>query len=125
MTGPAVGLIDLAIFLYPLGYVAAWPAVTGIVLVGLPVALTMAGLMTLFQQNAADTYPGRVFGAFAATQGMAVLAGTLADGFLARPLGIIAVISAQGAAYLIAGVVLTVWLRDERAATRSPGPARR
>jgi Na+/melibiose symporter-like transporter len=118
----AVGLIDLAIFLYPLGYVAAWPAVTGIVLVGLPVALTMAGLMTLFQQNAADTYRGRVFGAFAATQGVAVLAGTLAGGFLARPLGIIAVISVQGAGYLLAGVVMVAWMPGGRTAVRSPGP---
>ncbi|HKE52310.1 MAG TPA: MFS transporter, partial [Actinomycetes bacterium] len=41
------GLIDLAIFLYPLGYVAVWPAVIGMVLVGLPGAVTIAGLMTL------------------------------------------------------------------------------
>ena len=73
----AVGVLDLAIFLYPLGYVAAWPAVTGIVLVGLPVALTTAGLLTLFQQNAPDTHLGRVFGTYAASQGIAMLAGTL------------------------------------------------
>lgn len=106
-----LGLVDLVIFLYPLGYVAAWPAVLGVVLAGLPAALTMAGLMTLFHQNAADSYRGRVFGAFAATQGIAMLAGTLAGGLLARPLGIIAVISLQGGGYLVAGVVLTAWLR--------------
>jgi Major Facilitator Superfamily len=79
----AVGVMDLAIFLYPLGYNAAWPAVLGIVLVGLPVALTMAGLMTLYQQNAPDSHLGRVFGAYAATQGIAMLAGTLAGGLRA------------------------------------------
>lgn len=118
----ALGLVDLATFLYPLGYVAVWPAVVGSVLAGLPVALTMAGLMTLFQQNVADAYRGRVFGAFGATQGIAVLAGTLAGGLLARPLGIIAVISVQGAAYLVAGVVMVAWLRSGPAAIRSPGP---
>jgi Na+/melibiose symporter-like transporter len=117
----AVGVLDLAIFLYPLGYVAAWPAVTGIVLVGLPVALFMAGLMTLYQQNAPDAYLGRVFGAYAATQGIAMLAGTLAGGLLARPLGVIAVISAQGAAYLIAGLVMAAWLRGGRAGATHTG----
>ncbi len=43
----AFGLIDLAIFLYPLGYVAVWPAVAGMIVVGLPGALTLAGLVML------------------------------------------------------------------------------
>ena len=30
----AFGLVDLVIFLYPLGYVAVWPAVTGTIIVG-------------------------------------------------------------------------------------------
>jgi MFS family permease len=115
----AFGLIDLAIFLYPLGYVATWPAVIGIVLVGLPGALNMAGLLTLFQRGTADSYRGRVLGAFAAIQGLAVLAGTLAGGFLARPLGIIPVISVQGAGYLAAGLAMMLWLRDDVPGSRS------
>lgn len=106
----ALGLVDLATFLYPLGYVAVWPAVVGSALAGLPVALTVAGMMTLFQQGTADSYRGRVFGAYGATQGFAILVGTLAGGLLARPLGIIAVISVQGAAYLVAGAVMTALL---------------
>jgi hypothetical protein len=39
----AFGLVDLAIFLYPLGYPALWPAVAGMIIVGLPGALTLAG----------------------------------------------------------------------------------
>ncbi|HEY3952202.1 MAG TPA: MFS transporter [Streptosporangiaceae bacterium] len=117
----ALGLVDLATFLYPLGYVAVWPALAGGALAGLPVALMVAGMMTLFQQGTADSFRGRVFGAYGATQGFAVLAGTLAGGLLARPLGIIAVISVQGAAYLAAGVVMAVWLRDHHAASRPAG----
>jgi Na+/melibiose symporter-like transporter len=117
----AVGVMDLAIFLYPLGYVAAWPAVLGIALAGLPVALTMTGLMTLYQQNAPDSHLGRVFGAYAATQGTAILAGTLAGGLLARPLGVIPVISAQGAAYLISGLAMATWLSSGRAAATQAG----
>jgi hypothetical protein len=52
----------------------------GIVITGLPGALTKAGLLTLFQQNTQDSYRGRVFGAFAAAEGTAVLAGTPAGG---------------------------------------------
>ena len=47
----AFGLVDLAIFLYPLGYVAVWPAVAGMIIVGLPGALTLAGLITLCLQR--------------------------------------------------------------------------
>jgi Na+/melibiose symporter-like transporter len=112
----AFGLIDLAIFLYPLGYVAVWPALAGIIIAGLPGALNMAGLLTLFQQNTQDSHRGRVFGAFAATEGIAVLAGTLAGGYLARPFGIIPVIAIQGAGYLIAGLLMAGWLQDVPAA---------
>ena len=115
----AVGFVDLAIFLYPLGYIAAWPAVTGIVIAGLPVALTTAGLMTLVQQSAPDTHLGRVFGAFAASQGIAMLAGTLTGGLLARPFGIIPIISLQGAGYLVAGLTIATWLRNHHPAFRS------
>jgi len=114
------GLADLAIFLYPIGYVAVWPAMAGIVITGLPAALTMAGLLTLFQHNTEDSYRGRVFGAFAAAEGIAVLAGTLAGGYLTRPFGIIPVIAIQGAGYLIAGLLMAVWLQDGPAAARSP-----
>ncbi len=37
------GLVDLAIFLYPLGYVAVWPAAVGMIVVGVPGALCLAG----------------------------------------------------------------------------------
>lgn len=109
----AFGLVDLVIFLYPLAYVAVWPAIAGIIVAGLPGALNMAGLMTLFQQNTEDSYRGRVFGAFAAAEGIAMLTGTLASGYLTRPLGIVPVIAVQGAGYLIAGLLLAIWLRGQ------------
>jgi Na+/melibiose symporter-like transporter len=119
----SVGVLDLAIFLYPLGYDAAWPALIGIILVGLPVALTVAGLMTLFQQSSSDGFRGRIFGAYGATQGVAILLGTLAGGLLARPLGIIAVISVQGAGYLVAGVLMALWLSGRRSVVPVPAAA--
>jgi Na+/melibiose symporter-like transporter len=106
------GLVDLAIFLYPLGYVAVWPAVVGMVVVGLPGALTMAGLMTLFQRSTADSHRGRVFGALSAIEGITVLAGTLGAGFLSRYAGIVPVLAIQGAGYVVAGLAMLAWLRD-------------
>jgi MFS family permease len=106
------GLVDLAIFLYPLGYVAVWPAVVGMVVVGLPGALTMAGLITLFQRSTADSHRGRVFGALSALEGVTVLAGTLGAGFLSGYAGIVPVLAIQGAGYVVAGLAMLAWLRD-------------
>ena len=106
------GLIDLAIFLYPIGFVAVWPAIVGMIIVGLPGALTLAGLITLFQRNSDDSCRGRVFGAISAVEGVTVLAGTLGAGYLSRAVGIIPVLAIQGGGYVVAGLVMLIWLTD-------------
>ena len=116
----AFGLVDLAIFLYPLGYVAVWPAVAGMIIVGLPGALTLAGLMTLFQRSSEDSYRGRVFGAVSALEGVTVLAGTLGAGYLSRFAGIVPVLAIQGGGYVVAGLAMLIWLRAEPAGSRQP-----
>jgi MFS family permease len=108
----AFGTVDLAIALYPLGYVALWPAFALMIVVGFPGALTMASLMTLFQRHTEDPYRGRVFGALNGVQGIAMLAGTLASGYLSRPLGIIPVFAIQGGGYVLAGAGMVLWLSD-------------
>jgi predicted MFS family arabinose efflux permease len=107
------GLVDLGIFCYPLGFVATWPAITGMIIVGLPGALVLAGLITLFQRNSEDSYRGRIFGAINAVEGITVLAGTLVAGYLSRYVGIIAVLAIQGAGYVVAGLAMLAWLRRE------------
>jgi Na+/melibiose symporter-like transporter len=114
----AFGLVDLAIFLYPLGYVAVWPAIAGMIVVGLPGALTLAGLITLFQRSSEDSYRGRVFGAVSALEGVTVLAGTLGSGFLSRLTGIVPVLAVQGGGYVVAGLAMLAWLREEPGAPR-------
>ena len=106
----AFGLVDLAIFLYPLGYVAVWPAVAGMIVVGLPGALSLAGLITLFQRSSEDSYRGRVFGAVSALEGVTVLAGTLGAGYLSRLAGIIPVLAIQSGGYVVAGLAMLIWL---------------
>jgi Na+/melibiose symporter-like transporter len=108
----AFGLVDLAIFLYPLGYVAVWPAAVGMVIVGIPGALCLAGLITLFQLSSEDSYRGRVFGAISTLEGVTILAGTLGAGYLSRFAGIIGVLAIQGGGYVVAGLAMLLWLKD-------------
>jgi len=121
----AFGLVDLAIFLYPLGYVEVWPAAVGMVIVGIPGALCLAGLITLFQRSSEDSYRGRVFGAISTLEGVTILAGTLGAGYLSRFAGIIGVLAIQGGGYVVAGLAMLIWLKDgvgPEAATRGSGP---
>jgi MFS family permease len=116
----AFGAVDLAIFLYPLGYVAVWPAAVGMVVVGVPGALTLAGALTLFQRNTEDAYRGRVFGALNAVEGVAILAGTVVAGFLAQVVGIVPVLAFQGGGYVVAGLAMVVVLRGEASTAARP-----
>jgi Na+/melibiose symporter-like transporter len=109
----AFGLVDLAIFLYPLGYVAAWPAVLGMVLVGVPGALTMAGFVTLFQRATDDRARGRAFSLVTLAKTVALVAGTAIAGVLGDRLGIIPVLAYQGVGYILAGALILVALRPE------------
>ncbi|MGI8577321.1 MAG: MFS transporter [Nocardioidaceae bacterium] len=105
------GAIDLAMFLYPLWWATAWPAGVCMVVVGVPGALTVAGLMTLFQRNTADPHRGRVFGAIGGVEGVAVVVGTVSAGLLGQAVGIIPVLAFQGGGYVVAGLAMLVLLR--------------
>lgn len=112
--GAAVfGTIDLIMFLYPLWYAAVWPALICMIAVGLPGALMVAGFMTLLQLHAPDSHRGRVIGALGAVEGISIVTGTVAAGFLGDQVGTIPVLAAQGAGYLLAGLAATVALRRE------------
>ena len=106
----AFGAIDLALFLYPLAYVAAWPAIVLMILVGAPGALLTAAAATLLQRNTTPAHRGRVFGALGAIEGAAIVAGALAAGFLGKSLGIIPTLAAQGGGYVLAGLLVVVTL---------------
>ncbi|GGM29336.1 MFS transporter [Dactylosporangium sucinum] len=107
----AFGVVDLALFLYPLVVDAWWPAAVIILLAGLPGALAIAGLLTVFQRHTTDAYRGRVFGAANALQAGAMLAGATGAGLLGDRLGIVPVIAVQGAGYCLAGAIVLVLLR--------------
>lgn len=100
------GLLDAALFCYPLAIRAVWPAIVLMLLVGLPAALMGAALMSLFQTAVADRHRGRIFGAVGAIQGAGMLVGALCAGWLASRLGIVPVLVFQAAAYIGAGLAV-------------------
>ena len=102
----AFGLIDLAIFLYPLVWVNPWPAAAGMILVGLPGAITVAGMMTLYQRNTTDERRGRVFSLVSLAQAVSVVVGSTLAGFLGGPTGIMPILALQGAGYVVAGLLV-------------------
>jgi Na+/melibiose symporter-like transporter len=116
----AFGVIDLVLFLYPLAWVAVWPAAVCMVVVGLPGALTLTGAMTLMQRNTADSHRGRVLGALGAAEGAAVVAGTIAAGFLGQTIGIIPILAAQGGGYVAAGLLVLAALRPAASGGQVP-----
>lgn len=115
------GLVDLAIFLYPLLWVSPWPAAVGMVVVGLPGAVTVAGLRTLFQRHTVDAQRGRVFALGSLAGSISVVVGSLAGGLLGGRIGIIPVLAVQGGGYVVAGLLMLVLL--DRAAGRIPADA--
>ncbi|MEI8412629.1 MULTISPECIES: MFS transporter [unclassified Kribbella] len=100
------GLIDLALFCYPLVWHSVIPAFVCMIIVGLPGAFTVAGMMTVLQRRTEDASRGRIFGAISAAEGVAVLIGIASAGVLGDLVGIIPVLVFQGLGYVIGGAVI-------------------
>jgi Na+/melibiose symporter-like transporter len=107
----AFGAIDLVLFLYPLAWPAVWPAAVLIAGAGVAGTFMLTAAMTLMQDHTTDGYRGRIFGALGAVEGVAIVTGTVAAGVLAHVLGIVAVLSVQGAGYVAAGVLVLALLQ--------------
>jgi Na+/melibiose symporter-like transporter len=111
------GLVDLALFLYPLVLSGVVPAVLCMLLVGVPGACTIAGMMTTFQTMTSDEFRGRVFGAMTAVGGAAVLAGIGVASWLGEAVGIVPIIAIQGGGYVLGGFMVIIALRGSPATT--------
>ncbi|MEV0801905.1 MFS transporter [Kribbella sp. NPDC050281] len=111
------GLVDLTLFCYPLVSDSLIPAFVCMIVVGVPGAFTIAGLMTVLQRLTEDRIRGRVFGAIAAAEGVAVLAGIVTAGVLGDAVGIIPVLVFQGLGYVVGGLVIV-----SRRRTLAPHP---
>ena len=114
------GLIDLAIFVYPAVYVAAWPAVLGMALVGFPGAVMIAARTTLLQDHSTDDQRGRIFALIFAVSALSLTVGAVTAGFLGDAIGIIQVLALQGGGYVVAGVMVLLLIG---ATERTEAPA--
>ncbi len=101
----AFGLLDLALFNYPLVLSGIWLGLVLIGLVGIPTIGIGAGFMTMIQQAVRDAYRGRVFGLMGTTSSLLRLAGTLIAGALGGALGPIMLLNIQGGSYIAVGLV--------------------
>ena len=108
------GLVDLAIFLYPTLYAVAWPAVVGMVVVGLPGAAVVAARTTLMQHHSTDAQRGRVFSLLFAVGSLALAVGAVSAGLLGESVGIIPVLACQGLGYVVAGLLVLALLPSNR-----------
>lgn len=115
----AFGLIDLALFLYPLFWDGLAPAFVCMIAVGVPGAFMVAGMMTVIQRLTDDASRGRVFGALFAAEGLAVLVGIAGAGLLGDVVGIIPLLVVQGLGFFIGGLVVL-----SRLALLTPAPVR-
>lgn len=116
--GILFGLLDLAIFYAPLVVPGVTPVLILMVLVGLPGAAMMVTLVSLLQQSTEDAYRGRVLGAFGATSAIAALLGSALGGSLGDHVGIVQMLTVQGAGYMLAGWLVLARLPVEQ---RPPG----
>ncbi|MEU0432052.1 MFS transporter [Streptomyces sp. NPDC006290] len=77
-------------------------------------------MMALLQRHTTDSHRGRVFGALGAAEGIAIVAGTCAAGFLGQSLGVVPILAAQGGGYVLAGLLVVVLLRHDSAGHTAP-----
>ena len=109
------GLIDLAIFCYPVLYVAAWPAVLGMALVGFPGAVCIAARTTLMQDHSTDAQRGRIFALLFGVSALSLTAGAVVAGFLGEAIGIIPILALQGGGYVVAGAMVLLLIGSTEA----------
>jgi predicted MFS family arabinose efflux permease len=101
----AGGAIDLMTFNAHRMFPGILPPIFLMMLVGLPFAAIGVGQVTLVQQAAADEYRGRVFGSLGAVMSLSVLIGAALAGVVGDRLGIVATLTIDGVAYMLAGVL--------------------
>ncbi|MBB5866798.1 MFS family permease [Allocatelliglobosispora scoriae] len=118
------GLGDLLIINYPRWSDALWPVIVLFFLIGVPGAIGSAAAITLFQQQTVDRLRGRAFAALAMCQAVAGMVGAAVAGALGDRVGVMDLLTVQGAAHLLAAGLLRLLAGPgpESAAPRSDVP---
>ena len=117
------GLLDLAIFNYPRWTIALWPAIVLFFLVGIPGCVGYVAMLTLFQLQAPDRLRGRMYAVLSVGQATAGMLGAAVAGVLGPRVSVLSLLTAQGAGYLLAALLLR--LLAGRGPDSLAGPAAR
>jgi hypothetical protein len=88
------------------------------ILAGFPAVAIGAGGQSLLQELTKDEYRGRVFGALTAVRGAALLVGLALAGILGDVVGIVPVLTAGAAMWVLGGLVVILFL-EPAAASRA------
>jgi MFS family permease len=118
------GVVTLAICYAPALAATLWTMATGTALpipifwvelglfaaVGIPGLIGATGTISLLQTRSPDTHRGRIFGAQGAISGIMVLIGAAVAGTLPNVIGVVAVLSGQGWAKIVAGLIMLFFL---------------
>jgi MFS family permease len=100
------GLIDLAIFNYPVLTPSLIPAVVLFVLVGLPASAMEPSFTTIVQRATDEQLRGRVFSALFTTLAVAALVGMLIGSTLGDRVGVVTLLNIQGFGYVFGGLLV-------------------
>jgi MFS family permease len=106
------------------GLPAVGVAMGWMILAGFPAVAGSTGKQALIQNQAEDAYRGRVFGAFGAVQGLAMLLGVALAGVLGDALALVPVLSASATLRMLGGLLALLCLpRRERQRLVVAGPS--
>jgi MFS family permease len=107
-----IGLVDLGLAntarLAPQGASAVTVAAAFMLLAGFPAVAGSAAGTGLLQTLTTDAYRGRVFGALATTEGIATLLGLAVGGPAVDAIGVVPVLSAGAAMWIVGGVLALI-----------------
>ncbi|HEY6525104.1 MAG TPA: MFS transporter [Solirubrobacteraceae bacterium] len=119
----AFGLLDLTIWNAPgaTRSVAVYAALFA--LAGAPGVILETGGISFLQAAVSDRERGRVFAAVGLTENAGQALGIVAAGLLTAPLGLMALLNAQGALYLAAGGLVLVLARRRTGSRQVRAPA--
>jgi MFS family permease len=113
------GALSLVIWNAPGVSTAAPLYVALFIAAGAPGVGLMTGLISGLQQATVEGQRGKVFAIAGVAASVGEAIGMLAGGILGGPLGIVTVLNAQGALYLLAGLFAVAWLREPASVART------
>jgi MFS family permease len=109
--------IDFAIFGYGVFLPVVWPALIGMVIVGVPATAIGVGYTTLQQTLVSDSHRGRVIGLLGTLMATGMVLGTLLAGFLGQTIGIVPLMLIDPLLYALAGVLILLATTRSQTAT--------